>query len=549
MQWWDDLWLNEGFATWMANRPLAALHPEWNIPVAEELETQTALNSDSLQSTRPVHAGIETPAQIDEAFDVIAYEKGAAVLRMIESYVGPETFRAGINAYLQAHAYANVKSEDFWNAIAAVSGKPVDRIMPTFINQPGVPLLDVSMTCDGTRTKIGLSQQRFFADDAPRQTKSSEQWDIPLCVRTPDSTAPSCDVLAEKSRALTLSGGSCAPWVFANSGAEGYFRSAYPPAMLRAIAPEVETKLSAPERLSLIADEWALVRAGRHTAADYLALVSGYGRESSSGVLAEVVNRLEFIHDYWTTDATRPRFEEFVRSLFQPVLAELGASTSSTDSDERRERREVLLRALGTIGNDIVVVRNSREMLDRTLNGGPALDSTLEAAIVRVAAEHGDEALREKLLAAARRSTSPEDHYRYLNATGQFRDPALIDRGLELALTPDIRNQDTAIYLGGFLRNPVARPRAWSFVKQHWTELEPKVTIFGGDTNLIKSLNGFCDAASRDDIKAFFAAHPLPAAARTLSQTIERIDNCVALKEKQTRAVEDWLSRQSKSGA
>src|ERR1019366_2499360 len=200
-----------------------------------------------------------------------------------------------------------------------------------------------SIECDGARTRLELSQQRFFADGSPRNTGSSERWGIPLCVKTPESTRTSCDVLAQKSRTLTIAGGSCAPWVFANAGAQGYFRSEYSPRMLRTIAPHVETVLSAPERLSLIADEWALVHAGKHTAADYLTLASGYGRESSSGVLGEIVGRLEFIHDYWTTGATGPQFEAFVRSLFQPVLAELGIIPSTSDSDERRELREGIL--------------------------------------------------------------------------------------------------------------------------------------------------------------------------------------------------------------
>jgi aminopeptidase N len=159
MQWWDDIWLNEGFATWMESKPLAAAHPEWNIAVDEAAENQTALALDALKATRPIHADVETPAQIDEAFDAIAYQKGAAVLRMLESYVGAETFRKGVNAYLQAHAYKNATSEDFWKALSASSGKPVERILPTFVNQPGVPLLDVSIACANGQTAVTLKQR------------------------------------------------------------------------------------------------------------------------------------------------------------------------------------------------------------------------------------------------------------------------------------------------------------------------------------------------------------------------------------------------------
>jgi aminopeptidase N len=542
MRWWDDIWLNEGFATWMANRPLAAWKPEWNIAVAEELETQAALNVDSLKSTRAVHNQVNTPAEIDGAFDTIAYEKGAAILRMIESFVGRETFRQGVNAYLTAHAYGNAESADFWRAIATASGKSVDRIMPTFINQPGVPLLAVSLACEAGRTKTTLAQQRFVADAAPGRASSKERWQIPLCIKTDQSSGESCPVLSEAAGSISLAAGGCASWVFANASAQGYFRTAYPPEMLRAIAPHVETSLSAPERLSLLADEWALVRAGRHSATDYLTLVSGYGREPSAGVLSEIADRLGLIHDYLTTDVTRPRFEAFVRSLLQPVLAQVGFAPAPEDDDERREIREVVVNTLSTTGNDPVVVSSSLEALKRALNGGSSAASARSNAVVRVAAAHGDEKLFEQLAAAADRATSPEEHERFLHAAAYFRDPALIERGLQRSLTPEIRNQDAPLYLARFLDNPVARPRAWSFLKENWVALEPKVTIFGGDTNLVRALGSFCDAASRDDISQFFAAHPLPAAARTLDQTVERINNCIALKRDQTNAVSDWLA-------
>ena len=204
MQWWDDIWLNEGFATWMANRPLAAWKPEWDAAVDEALETQAALNLDALKSTRPIHSDVTTPAQIDEAFDAIAYQKGAAVLRMIESYVGPEAFRKGVNAYLQAHAYGNATSEDFWTAIAAASGKPVDRIMPTFVNQPGVPLLDVLSPASGTSRRhpraAAVSPCRRPGATVPAQPAA--RWQVPFCVKTGGAATATCDVLADARQSI-----------------------------------------------------------------------------------------------------------------------------------------------------------------------------------------------------------------------------------------------------------------------------------------------------------------------------------------------------------
>jgi aminopeptidase N len=545
MAWWDDIWLNEGFATWMANKPLAAAHPDWNVAVDEARETQTALSLDALRSTRPVHNDAETPAEIDEAFDAIAYEKGASVLRMIEGYVGADAFRKGINAYLQAHAYGNATSEDFWKTIAANSGKPVDRILPTVVNQPGAPLVTVSdVRCEANApaTQATIRQQRFIID--ADRAAGNERWMVPVCMKAPGADAETCRVLSEGEQRLDLVRG-CPPWFFANANARGYYRTEYPPSLLRAMAPDIQAKLTPAERLSLIDDEWALVQAGRHSAADYLSLASGYAREHVNGVLDEVTSRFAFVRDYLTPAAAVPQLERVARTLLRPLFDELGFTAAPSDNDDRRALRATVVAALGTTGNDPEIAARARATLDRSLSGGATLDPTLAGAIVDVAARHGDEKLFGALSAAADRAASPEDQYRYLYALTAFREPALIDRALERLLTTQIRSQDAAGYLARFFENPAARDRAWSFLTSRWSALEPKITIAGGETRLVNAIGAFCDARSRDAVKAFFAAHPVPGAARTLGQTIERIDGCTLLRERQTPIVADWLPRAS----
>ena len=546
MRWWDDLWLNEGFATWMANHPLAAWKPEWNVAVDESLETQTALNLDSLKSTRPIHASVETPGEIEEAFDAIAYEKGAAVLRMIESYVGTESFKRGVNAYVRTHALGNATSDDFWAAMAKSTGKPVDTVMPTFVNQPGLPLIRAAMSCSGGKTTVALTEQRFFLDSTQLAHGSSERWHVPVCVKAPGQQQAACDVVAAATHPITIGpspAGGCAPWVFINAGAHGYYRTEYAPEVLRAMAPSVETDLTAAERVSLMGDEWALLQAGRHSVADYLTLVAGFGREPSSAVLTMVTGRLAFVHQYLTSDATRGLFEAFTRTLLRPSFDNLGFQPAAADSDERRTLRGVVIAALGGPGEDPDVVASARAALDRALAGGPPLDPTLAEAIVGVAAARGDAKLYDALSAAVAKVAPPDEHERYLNALTSFRDSALVDRALQYSLSSQLRSQDTARYLGRFFGNPAARIRAWAFVKQHWTELQPKIAISLGDVSLVRSLGAFCDAGARDDIKAFFAAHKLPAAARTLDQTVEQINACIALKEQQSPALTAWLAR------
>jgi aminopeptidase N len=541
MAWWDDIWLNEGFATWMANKPLAAAHPDWNVAVDEAHETRTALSLDALKSTRPVHNDAETPEEIDEAFDAIAYEKGASVLRMIENYVGADVFRRGVNGYLQAHAYSNATSENFWKAIAATSGKPVDRILPTFVNQPGFPLLVVSdVRCESNAAgmRATIRQQQFMAEDD--RTERNERWMVPMCVKAPGD-AENCHPLSEREQRVDVARG-CPGWFFANANARGYYRTDYPPVLLRAMAPDIQTKLTPAERLSLIDDEWALVHAGRHSAADYLSLASGYAREHVNGVLAEVTNRFAFVRDYLTPDAALPRLERVTRTLLRPLFDELGFAAAPSDNDDRRALRATVVAALGTTGNDADIVVRARAALDRTLSGGTALEPTLAAAIVDVAAQHGDDKLFAALSKAAERSASPEDQYRYLYALTRFRDPALIDRALQRLLTTEIRSQDAAGYLARFFDNPAARERAWSFVTSHWAALQPKLAISGGDTRLVNAVGAFCDARSRDAVRTFFSAHPLPGASRTIEQALERIDRCIALRERQMPIVSDWVA-------
>ncbi|HUK33294.1 MAG TPA: M1 family metallopeptidase, partial [Vicinamibacterales bacterium] len=506
MKWWDDIWLNEGFANWMESRPLAAIRPDWNVAVDEVIDNQAALAVDALKTTHPIHAAVETPEQIDEAFDTITYEKGAAVLRMIESYLGPDTFRRGINAYIRAHAYGNATSQDFWTAMTEVSGRRVDRILPSFVNQPGVPLLDVSSMCINNRTQLDVSQRRFFVDPAAMQAPSSERWQIPVCVKA-GGAAGGCDLIGDSRQTLPL-GNSCAPWAFANAGAQGYYRTEYSPDTLRGLAPRIEEVLTPSERLSLAGDEWALVNAGRHSVSDYLALARGYATEHTNGVLSNVTDRLEYIDEYLTTPDSRPAFQGFVRTLLSPLFQEIGFTSTAVDSDERRALRATLISTLGKTGDDSQLASSARVALDHALSGGRALDPTLARSIVDVAAARGDASLFDALLSASERAESPDERYRYLYALPEFRDPALIDRGLALSITPTLRRQDTAAFLSRFLYEEAARPRAWSFVKAHWAELEPKVTIFGGDTSVVSALGSFCDAGMRDDISAFFAQHP-----------------------------------------
>jgi aminopeptidase N/puromycin-sensitive aminopeptidase len=218
MKWWDDIWLNEGFATWMSSKPIEVWKPEWNFNLDDVSDTGGTLNVDSLANTRPIHQAAETPAQIQELFDGIAYGKAASVLRMLEAYLGEETFRAGVNAYLQQHQYANATADDFWDAQAKTSKKPVDKIMPTWVKQAGAPIINVKAECSVNSTNITLAQQRYYFDRAKFEAGTDQLWQIPLCGRGSTSGKEAkCELMTKKEETITLPG--CSTWVLTNAGA------------------------------------------------------------------------------------------------------------------------------------------------------------------------------------------------------------------------------------------------------------------------------------------------------------------------------------------
>ncbi|MGE0125412.1 MAG: M1 family aminopeptidase, partial [Vicinamibacterales bacterium] len=263
MKWWDDIWLNEGFATWATNKPLAAWKPEWRLDVKAAEETQFAMGLDALRSTRAIRTRVETPAEINEVFDPIAYEKTSGVLNMIEAYVGPEAFRQGVADYLTRYSSGNAAGEDFWMEMTRATEKPVNRIMRSFVDQAGAPALSVQTRCVGGNTQVTVRQRRFesapTAAASPARAAAWQPWTLPVCVTT-GSGQPSCQLVTKATETFTASGCGAA---FVNADARGYYLTEYEPEAIAALARRTPP-LSAAERISLLGDEWRTVRAGRH---------------------------------------------------------------------------------------------------------------------------------------------------------------------------------------------------------------------------------------------------------------------------------------------
>jgi aminopeptidase N len=523
MQWWDDIWLNEGFATWMQRKPVKAWKPEWDEDLGDAGDNQTAMSLDALRSTRPIRSKASTPAEINELFDPIAYEKGAAVLRMIESWVGEEGFRKAINDYVGRHKYGNARAEDFWSTVAASTGKPVDKVMQAFVDQPGVPLLNVSTSCANGRGTVTMSQSRFTVDRT--NTSPSPVWQIPVCMRS-ETGDPTCHLLDAPKAEVALK--ACPAWTMPNAGGKGYYRSSMDTEGLKALEGNI-SKLSAPERLTLVSDQWALVRGGVQDVGAFLEVASAFGSETSEPVLASLTGALRAIDRQLATPETRPAFRAWVSKLLGPSAAKLGWETARTSSDDNAKAlRATLLSQLGEV-QDPGAVAAARRLVGEELATPKSADPTLLDVAVNVAADSGDAALYDKYLARSKAAVDPEDRYRFLYSLTSFSDPALVRRTMDLAIGPDVRSQDAKLVIASLLGNPDARDLAWDLLREHWDAVQKKTGEFVGTVNIVNALSSFCDARRADEIKTVFASHPVPDAERTLSQVIERVNACGAL--------------------
>ena len=550
MAWWDDIWLNEGFATWMTPHPIADWKPEWMVSQEVVSGVDRAMGGDSVKNTRPIHQEADTRAEIEQLFDGIAYGKASSVLHMLESYLGPETFRAGVNLYLKEHAYGNATAADFWSAMARASKKPVDQIMPTFVLQPGVPYVDVDAKCDGGNTTLNLSQKRYFNTPAAFNQSDEQIWQIPVCAKGVSESSTGnqqCFLLTQRQQQFILKG--CSKFVFPDSSALGYYRFNYDGVALNQLGNSVEKVLTPEERIALIGNEWALMRIGKHSVGDYLALGAQLKNTPGSTLLESFGNHLNTIQEHLLTDADRPAFEAWLRSQFSPVLQQLGYSGRANDTPEDKQKRAILFEGLGNDANDPEVIRQARTMVQEYMKDSSSIDPTLAGAVIAVAARHGDAELYSQFKAQLPNAKSPQEYYRYFYALASFPEAALTKETMESTLTPAVRGQDLYVLLA-LLGNPTSQDATWDFMRAHFDELQKKTGGgLGGVGIFLYGAQSFCSTQKATEVKQFFDQHPFPGTERNQKEAIESINSCVELRNQQQGNLAAWLKQNGNSNA
>jgi len=540
MVWWDDLWLNEAFATWMAFKVVDGWKPEWRVWLDFDAGKAAALQLDALRSTHPIRSEVRNPDEATESFDLITYEKGGAVLRMIEGYLGADRFRDGIRLYMRRHARANAAADDLWSALAEASKEPVVQLANAWIRQPGHPLLRI----ERSGTQLSLSQRRFFSEAGQGQADPS-LWPVPVVLRFADASG-------RKERRVLLSGASASVtleaqgeirWLCANAGATGFYRVAYDSGSLSALRENVGA-LEPAERIGLLSDEWALVRAGERDIGSFLDLCTAFGAEEDYAVLDELTGRLAAVEHRVVADGDLAAFRDFVAELLAPQLDSLGWDAGPGEEDRGRLRRAALVRALGVTARRPAVVREGARRMERVLGGERgALEANLHDAAAVMAARAGDARLFESFLAAWRAEPDPAFKRRYLMSLAAFEEPALWRRAQEMALGETVPLQDSASFVGGLLGNRAAREGFWTALRGRWGELSARI---GGAPMLLRrvveAMGQLPERRHLEEAEAFLAAHPVEPAKQAIAQTLERMRQDVALRERAQGPVAAWLA-------
>lgn len=555
MKWWNDIWLNEGFATWMAFKPVESWSRERHAEREEIQQTQEALTTDSIASVRPVRGKADTTAEIQTLFDGIAYAKAASVLRMVEAYVGPDVFRKGANAYLERHAYGNAAAEDFWDQVAATSEKPVDKIMASFTEQSGAPLITVKSECAGggstggrfhkkkvkETTKVTLSEERYFGDAERLAAGSREIWQVPVNLRAEGQQQGTYFLLAQRQQTFELPG--CSPWVYANAEARGYYRSNYDPAVFTKISDELETNFSPEERIQFLGDEWAMVRIGRLNIADYLGTLEKMKGERTRATVDAMMEHFRAIHDYIVSDSDRLPFERWIRDLLEPMANDLGEPPASGESDDRRALRSDVFATLATCGRDPQLLEKSRAIVEQYMKDPNSVDAAIAGSSLSIAALVGHADLYDRYLAHLKSAKTPEEYYDYFHALGQFPSADLAKRTIEFALGPDVKNQDLYLVIAP-LQNVTTQVAGWELFKSNFKAILDKTDASLG-AGLASVAGVFCDGKLRDDAQDFFASQNIPGSERILQNAKDRVNACIEFRSLQQSNLSEYLTHSS----
>ena len=544
MEWWDDLWLNESFASWMGTKAVDWLFPEWEMWTQfVNMDTNRALSLDGLKNSHPIEQEVKNPAEVSQLFDAISYSKGGSVIRMLENFLGPEVFQGGLYRYLKGHEYGNARTQDLWEALEEESGLPVTNIMDSWVKQTGYPVLQVQAARSEDEVQVSLSQERFVYDRLlGEEEPNPEVWQVPVTVSAPGASSASM-VMEAKEAAVSLPAASPAnDWYKVNADQTGFYRVNYTNEDWQRLAPAIRSlELPATDRLGIQNDAYALSRAGLLPITQFLELAGSYSGETDASVWSDLASNLRDIEQLIADEPVRPAYQRFGRELFAPAARRAGWTPRPDDGHLDSLLRSTVLGQSGAY-NDPETLAQATDLFQRYLSDPDAVHPDLRGVVFSLAAQAGDRATYDQLWELEERASLQEEKIRLLLAMSRFQDVELLNDTLERALSSRVRSQDTITVVAGVAANPAGREPAWEFVKSNWAEFDRRYGGGGfGLMRLVSIVNSFTTEERMADVERFFTDNPAPAAERTIRQALERMRLNIRWLEQNRQALNAWF--------
>ncbi|KAF9169052.1 Aminopeptidase 2 mitochondrial [Mortierella sp. AD011] len=546
MDWWDYLWLNEGFATWVGNLAVSKFFPEWDnwsYFIADGFQMGLAL--DGLRSSHPIEVPCKHPHEIHQIFDAISYYKGASCIRMLSSWLGLDVFLEGIRIYMKKHAYKNTSTEDLWAALSEASGTDVGQFMNAWIKQVGYPVVDVEESDDAST--LTFKQSRYLSSGDLNAVEDTARWTIPLGIEP---------VSGDSKHAIQLLSGDSLTFKLEKSGYykinsnyTGFFRTAYPATALERISQSIKSKdpLFTPgDRVGLLADLGALSKSGHVKTSSLLGLLESFEEEDQYVVwvaIAERVNVLSSVF-YQQSEDFRKGLEKFQLRLFAKAAARLGWETKESDDYRSILLRKLLLTNAGCTGDEEVVKEARKRFASYVAGDAKALNQNVQSAAFEIVVQHGDESDFEKVLKCWRDTTATDQKLAAIGALTAVRNPALVQQLLTISVSEEVRPQDIGYFFGGLSRNTTARHDLWDYIKTNWDMLNVRydgsMALLG---NIVKSGVGrFTSEEMAKDCENFFEGKKVNDISRPIAQSLEVIRSNAKWVARDAEDVRQWLT-------
>jgi puromycin-sensitive aminopeptidase len=534
MLWWNGIWLNEAFATFMELLAVDAWKPEWKRWTTFGVSRAAAMGVDGLLNTRPIEFEVRHPRDCEAMFDLLTYEKGASVLRMLEQHLSGEVFRDGVRLYLERHRFGNAETTDLWKALGDASHLPIPEVMNGWIFRPGYPLVIASPEASG----IKLSQRRFTY--LPTEGGEAERWLIPVRVRASVKRGFVDKPVLLGGEDLSVTLPAPPDWVVVNAGGHGFYRVQYAPPLLKKMAAALK-KLAPIERFNLISDCFALAQSGAMPAPDYLDLTARFLEETDRNVWAALIGSLAYVNRA-VRDDQRGDLETLVRHRVGAAVERLGWEPQPGEDELERQLRGDLLRALGTLGNDPETQERARSLYARYREDESAVDADVLPALIAIVAAAGGDTEYAEFLQRFKSARTPQEEQRYLYALAGFRQPELIRRTLEKTTNGEVRSQDAPFLMRALLVSVHSRGLAWDYVKDTW---ETMARQYPGSAyrRMYEGVTALVSPEWERDVRAFFPARKIVLGGKTLEQYLEQLQIAVRFQEREGTALAGYLAK------